>query len=58
LLALTALREQTPEVARAQLTELVAEFPENSLFASELAKLSAANQPLPSGITPKRHAVE
>jgi hypothetical protein len=26
---------------------LVAEFPENSLFASELAKLSAANQPLP-----------
>ena len=58
LLALTALREKTPEVARAQLTELVAEFPENSLFASELAKLSAANQPLPSGITPKRHAVE
>jgi hypothetical protein len=38
LLALTALREKTPEVARAQLTELVAEFPENSLFASELAK--------------------
>ncbi len=58
LLALTALREKTPEVARAQLTELVAEFPENSLFASELAKLSAANQPLPGGITPKRHAVE
>lgn len=39
LLALTALREKRPEVARAQLTELVAEFPENSLFASELAKL-------------------
>jgi tetratricopeptide (TPR) repeat protein len=39
LLALTALREKKPEVARAQLTELVAEFPENTLFASELAKL-------------------
>jgi tetratricopeptide (TPR) repeat protein len=58
LLALTALREKTPEVARAQLTELVAEFPENSLFASELAKLSPANQLLPSGITLQRHAVE
>jgi hypothetical protein len=57
LLALTALREKTPEVARAQLTELVAEFPENSLFASELAKLSAANQLLPSGITLQRHGV-
>jgi hypothetical protein len=40
LLALTALREKQPEVARAQLTELAAEFPGNSLFASELAKLS------------------
>jgi hypothetical protein len=40
LLALTALREKRPQVAREQLTELVAEFPENSLFASELAKLS------------------
>jgi len=39
LLALTALREKRPEVARVQLTELVAEFPENSLFAGELAKL-------------------
>jgi hypothetical protein len=44
LLALTALREKTPEVARAQLTELVAEFPENSLFASELAKLPRSAQ--------------
>jgi hypothetical protein len=44
LLALTALREKKREVAREQLTELVAEFPKNSLFASELAKLSAANQ--------------
>ena len=40
LLALTALREKRPQVAREQLTELVAEFPENSLFAGELAKLS------------------
>jgi hypothetical protein len=39
LLALVALREKEPELARAQLTELVAEFPQNPLFASELAKL-------------------
>jgi tetratricopeptide (TPR) repeat protein len=38
MLALAALREKKPEVARAQLSELVAEFPENPLFASELAK--------------------
>jgi Family of unknown function (DUF6600) len=41
LLALTALREKKPDVARTQLTELVAEFPENPLFATELAKLNA-----------------
>ena len=40
LLALAALREKKPEVARTQLKELVTEFPENQLFASELAKLS------------------
>jgi len=40
LLALVALREKKTEVARAQLKELVAEFPENPLFASELAKLN------------------
>jgi hypothetical protein len=39
LLALAALRENKPEVARIQLSELVAEFPENPLFASELAKV-------------------
>jgi tetratricopeptide (TPR) repeat protein len=39
LLALAALREKRPEVARAQLEELVAEFPENPLFANELAML-------------------
>ncbi len=40
LLALAALREKKTEVARNQLKELVAEFPENPLFASELAKLT------------------
>jgi tetratricopeptide (TPR) repeat protein len=42
LLALSALREKNPEVARARLNELVAEFPENPLFASELAKLNVS----------------
>ena len=46
LLALAALREKKPDVARTQLTELVAEFPDNPLFASELAKLNAIS-PLP-----------
>jgi hypothetical protein len=41
LLALAALREKKPDVARIQLTELVAEFPQNPLFARELAKLNA-----------------
>ena len=39
MLALAALREKRTELARAQLVDLVAEFPENPLFASELAKL-------------------
>ncbi len=43
LLALAALREKKPEVARTQLTELVAEFPENPLFAHELATLNASS---------------
>ncbi len=42
LLAMAALREKKPEVARVQLNELVAEFPENPLFASELAKLKVS----------------
>lgn len=50
LLALAALREKKPEVARIQLTELVAEFPGNPLFASELAKLNA---PSPADILSK-----
>jgi tetratricopeptide (TPR) repeat protein len=41
MLALAALREKKPELARIQLKELVAEFPENPLFARELAKLEA-----------------
>ncbi len=43
LLALAALREKKTEVAHKQLTELAAEFPENSLFASELAKLNGSS---------------
>jgi len=42
LLALATLRQKKPEVARVQLMELVAEFPQNPLFARELAKLDAA----------------
>jgi predicted Zn-dependent protease len=38
ILAMAALREKKTEVARPQLKELVAEFPENPLVASELAK--------------------
>jgi hypothetical protein len=41
LLALTALRETKPEVARTEFTELVAEFPGNPLFVTELAKLKS-----------------
>ena len=40
---MAALREKKPEVARSQLSELVAEFPENPLFASELAKLKTSH---------------
>ena len=39
LLALAALREKKTEVARLQLTELAAEFPQNPLFSNELSKL-------------------
>ena len=42
MLALAALREKKPELARMQLNELVAEFPENPLFAGELAKLKVS----------------
>ena len=43
LLALAALREKKPEVARTEFTELAAEFPENQLFARELAKLTSSS---------------
>ena len=43
MLALAAMREKKTEVARKQLVELVSEFPENPLFASELAKLNVVS---------------
>ena len=46
LLALAALREKKPEVARTQLKELVAEFPENTLYANELSKIEVSVTPM------------
>ena len=48
LLAMAALREKKPELARIQLAELVAEFPENPLFFRELAKLDGSEIPAAS----------
>jgi hypothetical protein len=42
ILALVDLREKKAALARRQLMELVAEFPQNPLFARELAKLEAS----------------
>jgi hypothetical protein len=42
LLALAARRERKSEAARTQLNGLVAEFPENPLFAAELANLKVS----------------
>lgn len=42
LLALASLKQKKPDVARAQFTELAAEFPDNPLFSSELAKLNGS----------------
>lgn len=39
MLALAALREKQPGLARSLLTQLHQQFPENNVFASELAKL-------------------
>jgi hypothetical protein len=50
MLALAALRERNMELTRQQLQALVAEFPENPLFAKELAKVT----PVMSGATPYR----
>jgi hypothetical protein len=41
ILAMAALREKNIALARTQLGELVAEFPQNPLFVTELAKLDA-----------------
>ena len=49
MLGLAALREKKPEVTRQQLRALVAEFPENPLFAKELAKV----KPVVSGVAPR-----
>ncbi len=48
MLALAALREGNVNVTRQQLQELTAEFPENPLFAKELAKIT----PVMTGATP------
>jgi hypothetical protein len=45
LLALTSLREKHPQRAQALLAHLSAEFPQNALFARELAKLGALKAP-------------
>jgi hypothetical protein len=45
LVALTSLREKRPQRAQALLAHLSAEFPENPLFARELAKLGALKGP-------------
>jgi hypothetical protein len=52
MLALAALREKNPDLSRRQLQELVTEFPENPLFAAELAKIApimtgASSQKIP-----------
>jgi hypothetical protein len=45
MLALAALREKQHDLARAQLEQLVAEFPANPKFARELAKLTVTIGP-------------
>lgn len=52
MLALAALREKNPDLSRRQLQALVMEFPENPLFAAELAKIApvitgASSQKIP-----------
>jgi hypothetical protein len=48
LLALAALREKNPELARKEFSDLAAEFPDNPLFASELAKIAPIASSAPS----------
>jgi len=52
MLALAALREKKPDVTRRQLRALVAEFPENPLFARELAKVTPVLSGVASRETP------
>src|SRR5205823_14791503 len=48
MLSLAALRENNTDLTRQQLQELVAEFPENPLFAKELEKVI----PVMTGVSP------
>jgi len=48
MLALASLREMNTDVSRQQLQDLVMEFPENPLFAKELAKIT----PVMTGVGP------
>ena len=48
MLALASLREMNADVTRQQLQDLVMEFPENPLFAKELAKVT----PVMTGVAP------
>jgi hypothetical protein len=52
MLALAALREKDPDLARLQLQALTAEFPENPLFAAELAKVTPVMTGVSSHNTP------
>jgi predicted Zn-dependent protease len=45
LLALAALREKQEDIARKQLSDLVAEYPDNHVFAEELARLTGRGGP-------------
>ncbi len=48
MLALASMREMNADVSRQQLQDLVMEFPENPLFAKELAKVT----PVMTGVAP------
>ncbi len=52
MLALAALREKNSDLARQQLQELTMEFPENPLFAKELAKITPVMTGVSSHDTP------
>jgi hypothetical protein len=46
LLGLAALREMHKEIAREEFTDLAIEFPDNPLFALELARLKREASPV------------